>query len=449
MRSLAAFVFLFLARRSLDAAQCDAFSGPPGTTECVKFSDYYRHQWATCITDAYIRQKGRHKHACSDKSRTHCWYRCMLEVRGKSSGPVTEDCYYNPPALTTVSPTLSPATTLSPACYSPSGGDCEWFSDCLERKYPCKSSSTAYAVRYAKIFCAIYEAHAKEYSSQGRNWMNATRKCLQVSLVPLLRPWVKLTCQDIRRKALDSHSSCFLNPDQDVTSICALDCNEYFKIFWTIGESFFRGLDTGWSSTRAMWDIGLDCGANSIGKCFEEGIQGPIRISKIVVSKMKKNSGLFPDGDARNRLVNKLGRSIVYGLNLNTKFISWLAYPSGGSSLDSESMDVVLVLADKKALGIIHAVLLKVNFVYIFNKFASSIKRGTLPLTIDGTSYWVKSLALCSDKACIKTEPLAFSERPKHDDKSVGMITLKSAWMHGVTALVIILNQLMPFVLDN
>ena len=59
----------------------------------------------------------------------------------------------------------------------------------------------------------------------------------------------------------------------------------------------------------------------------------------------------------------------------------------------------------------------------------------------------MKSLALCSDKACIKTEPLAFSERPNHDDKSVGMITLKSAWMDGVTALVIILNQLMPFVL--
>ena len=135
MHSLAAFVFLFLARRSLDAAQCDAFSGPPGTTECVKFSDYYRHQWATCITDAYIRQKSRHKHTCSDKSSTYCWYQCMLEVRGKSSGPVTEDCYCNPPALTTVSPTLLPATTLSPACYSPSGGDCDWFSDCLERKY--------------------------------------------------------------------------------------------------------------------------------------------------------------------------------------------------------------------------------------------------------------------------------------------------------------------------
>ena len=181
--------------------------------------------------------------------------------------------------------------------------------------------------------------------------MNATRKYLQLSLVPLLRPWVKPTYQDIRRKALDSHSSCFLDPDQDVTSICALDCNEYFKIFWTIRESFFRGLDTGWSSMRAMWDIGIDCGANRISKCFEEGIQGPIRIFKIVISKVKKNSGLFPDGDARNRLVNKLGRSIVYGLNLNTKFISWLAYPSGGSSLDSESVDVVFGSRRQKGAG--------------------------------------------------------------------------------------------------
>ena len=97
------------------------------------------------------------------------------------------------------------------------------------------------------------------------------------------------------------------------------------------------GLDTAWGSMRAMWDIALDCGANSISKCFEEGIQDPIRICKIVISKVKKNSGPFPDGDGRNRLVNKLGRSIVYGLDLIQNLSAgW--HILVGDRLDSESI---------------------------------------------------------------------------------------------------------------
>ena len=440
MWPLSLFLLVFVVRQGLAAAQCNSFSGPSGTTECVKFKSYYQSQWATCTTDAYIRQKTHNKHACKDQSRTYCWYQCMLEMHNKGSGSVTIDCSCNSSPQTTISPTA----TLSSECYSPPGSKCNWFSTCLERKYPCKASSTAYAVKYAKFFCAVYEAHASAYSLQGQNWMNRARKCLQISLVPLLRPWAKPTCQDIRQKALDSHSQCFLNIEEQQKSICQLDCKEYFKIFWTIRESFFAGLDTAWESMRAMWNIGIDCGADSISKCFQKEIRSPgaMRISKIVISRVQTSSVPFPNGDARNRFADKVGSSIAKSLNWNTQFIGWLAFPVAESNLDSDSFDIILVLADKKALGVVHAVLLRVNFDYIFNKFASKIKQGTLPLiTVDETSYWVKSLDLCSDKACITTTPLAFADRPNHDDKStVTALLPESVVMYGATAAVIMLS---------
>jgi len=166
-----------------------------------------------------------------------------------------------------------------------------------------------------------------------------------------------------------------------------------------------------------------------------------MRISKVVISKVKENSAAFPDGDARNRLASKLGWNIIYKLNFSTKFLEWLAYPGGGTSLDSQSLDVILVLVDKQTLGIAHAVLGHTNFDYIFIKFASNIKKGTMPLTIDGISYWVRSLALCSDKACLKTQSLAFASRPNHDDKSLATRASQSAWIYAVTAAVITLNH--------
>ena len=82
-----------------------------------------------------------------------------------------------------------------------------------------------------------------------------------------------------------------------------------------------------------------------------------------------------------------VGSSIAKSLDLNTKFIGWMAFPVEESSLVTESLDIILALVDKTVLGIVHAVLVKIDFDYIFNRFAWNIKRGTLPLiTVDKTS---------------------------------------------------------------
>lgn len=147
--------------------------------------------------------------------------------------------------------------------------------------------------------------------------------------------------------------------------------------------------------------------------------------------------------------MDKIGASIAKSLNWNTKFIGWLAFPAEESSFASGSLDIILAVVDKPALGIVHAVLLYVDFDYIFNKFAWNMKRGTLSLTaVDGIRYWVKSLDICSDKACITTTPLAIAKRPNYDDddkihRNIATALLpKIATLNGLAsaAAVILLN---------
>ena len=184
------------------AAQCDKWSGPAGTVECVQLRSYNNeYQWGTCVTDAYMKQKSNQKHQCIDRTATSCWYQCMLEVHNKNYGSVTSDCSCTLSNPTSYPNTLPPTTLLPPECFSPPGDSCDWYRNCLERRYPCEATSNGYAVKYAEHFCKLYDQNFGKFSPIGRNWVNEVRKCLQVSLVPLLRPWVDdPTCEEIYEK---------------------------------------------------------------------------------------------------------------------------------------------------------------------------------------------------------------------------------------------------------
>ena len=70
------------------------------------------------------------------RSRIFCWYQRMLEVHNKDNGPVIKDCSCNPSLFT-----ASPTTSLPADCYSPSGDSCDWYRNCLEKKYACEATS--------------------------------------------------------------------------------------------------------------------------------------------------------------------------------------------------------------------------------------------------------------------------------------------------------------------
>ena len=461
MRGL--FVLLFVAVQCgwASRARCNRNYGPSGVTDCVEILGYIdSYQWATCLTNAYIQQKSGHKHTCVG-SATYCWYQCMVEVHDKDFGPVTQDCSCDPLRSTPAQYTGSPTTSLPPACYSPSGDSCDWYRNCLEKKYPCEDTSNAYAIRYAEKFCNLYSSRYSNFSSNGQKWVDAVRKCLQASLVPLLRPWYNPTCQELRQKAFASHTPCYLNPDKYAPSICDLDCSDFFKIFFTIKGSFIQ-LGTAWQSLKGMWNIGSSCGvASKIPKCFREGkdklpneaadqYHKAIEFTKIGVEKYKnwltkrdrRSSDPLPEADARNRFADGVGSAIARALKWNTDVMDWLAYPENVILLDNPStLNIVIVLVDKKALAVVTTSAPSVNFNQTIQAFASAIKKGKLSLQVDGYKVWVKTLVSCYDKSCRDTNILAVSDKPPWSGAT--WISHGNIGLFGVTAaLTLFLNKL-------
>ena len=73
-----------------------AFGSSKGGSHCIPLSSYdNKHQWATCLSDSYIRQKSKGSHVCRDKDRTYCWYQCMNEVHDIDKGKDIF-CIFNP-----------------------------------------------------------------------------------------------------------------------------------------------------------------------------------------------------------------------------------------------------------------------------------------------------------------------------------------------------------------
>ena len=385
----------------------------------------------------------------------------MLEEHEKESGPVTSDCSCSPSSLP--DPTLSATTSLPSFCYSPSGTNCQWYSSCLERKYPCRGTKYADPLRYAEEICLLYNNRSGVFSSNGGKWIDGVRKCLEVELVPLLRPWNKPTCQEIGKTAFESQVSCYMKPDEGVPSICELDCKEYFKIFWVIKGYIFNA-QTGTKSLSGLWNIDGKCGSSSFRNCSEEGGQGLIKITKVALHKFnrrgKRSFESIPD---ETKFADGVASAIARGLKWDTVVMDWFAYPHDViNANDPTSFEMVLVLADTKALGIVTSFSPSFNFRQSLQQLSSAIEGATLPLQIDGYNVWIKSLASCTDKSCNDSQTLAISEklpvwpvpttsqvsgdgqRPAHCNGGMS-ISARNVVMNGITALLIILMKKLSF----
>ena len=385
-------------------AQCSELVGPSGATGCVDLPQYYtpgQHQWATCLTDAYIKQKSRHEHHCVNRQATYCWYQCMLEVHHKMSGNVSSDCSCNP---NDKQPTV--VTPLPTSCYSPSGDSCDWYRNCLEKKYPCEATTSAYAITFAEKFCNLYNDHYSKFSSDGRKWIDAVRKCLQVSLVPLLRMWQKPTCQQIRAKAFGSHSPCYLAPDKGAPSICDLKWTEYLKTFWVIKRSFVS-LDTAGETLKGLWNVGRRCIASQLTKL--------IKVIKLTVQKFttrpKRSTDAIPESDLRQRFADRVCSAIAQSLKWDKKGMDWFGFIDQNSNTSDISI-ITIILADTKALGISTTQSADhVNLNDTIQQLATAIKDGTLPLQVDGAYVWAKSLQSCGDTACNSIDTITESDK--------------------------------------
>ncbi|XP_061164374.1 uncharacterized protein LOC133173407 [Saccostrea echinata] len=230
------FVLTGIIGLKLVSGDCNRNYGPVGTPECVLLYPYYsKYQWATCLTNKYIQTVSKGNAICRDHTATYCYYQCMMELYEIAEGHVCNDCAcgVDAPQQTQTPPTNQ--TQLPNHCYSPSGGDCSWYSDCLERRFPCQEmQQTSYAINYGLKFCNLYEEHYQSFSTEGQQWIDAVRGCLQVALVPLLRPFLTITCGEIKEKAFNSHLGCYTNPIKNAPSFCDLSFMDKWRIFYTV-----------------------------------------------------------------------------------------------------------------------------------------------------------------------------------------------------------------------
>jgi len=112
-------------------------------------------------------------------------------------------------------------TTLPEDCYDPPGRNCSFYRNCLEVAIPCGESSSAYAIPYGEKFCNLFAINYKKFSENGKIWIDAVRKCLQLKLVPYLSQHPPPSCSDIKTIAFHSHSGCYSAPATGI-SVCTI-----------------------------------------------------------------------------------------------------------------------------------------------------------------------------------------------------------------------------------
>ena len=394
-------------------AQCNPST--VGRAACGQFSTSRytqgHKQWITCLTDPYIQQKSGHRHRCS-LNATECFYQCMIEIYDKTSGDVSGECSCkDEDQLHLV------GNPVSDSCFSPSGDSCNWFQDCLVKKHPsCNERTNAYALTHAGKFCNLYRVFNSKFTPVGLQWIDAVRKCLQVSLVPLLRPWKNPTCQEIREKAFDSHTPCYLSPDKGAPSICDLNCTEYLKVFWILKGSY-SNLDTAGEILRGLWDTGMQC-ACPADLPDSSVLHNPqlIAVTRLTVKKFstrpKRLAYIIPESDLRQRFADGVSSAIARSLKWNYEAMNWFGFSENNTNTSDPDVSTInLVLADTKSLGISSSRFAdRVNLNDTVQQLARAIAEGNLPLRVDEAYVWVKSLQICQDTSCNSAESIAVSD---------------------------------------
>ena len=163
------------------------------------------------------------------------------------------------------------STSLPEKCYKPDGHYCSWYRDCLEKKHACASHKDDYAIKYANKFCGLYEENYKSFSVKGQEWIDGVRKCLQVALVPIIQPSFKGNCKDIKKRAFDSHSSCYVNPGLGVPSVCDLSLRDWRSVISTIKTSLVSEMS---QTLYGMFEVGSNCLRKTLSSGFDCIIKG-------------------------------------------------------------------------------------------------------------------------------------------------------------------------------
>lgn len=235
-------LFLLVRCAWCEINQCDPITGSSGTTDCIRLYSYNNeYQWVTCLKNSYIKQKTNHSARCVDPLAKDCWcqvwWRCSIKilVQWKRLAPVRLEESWHPichravlahleinvtGTATALKKTILAKTQPMPTPYD----TLRRFARCMKGKEPC-------SMRKDK-----------------NGWMLPVGVCKLIWCRWCVRGYTQLvTRYGNGPSQLIFHA--FLTPDQNVSSICDLNCTDYLRIFWTIRGSFSR-LGTAWESIK-------------------------------------------------------------------------------------------------------------------------------------------------------------------------------------------------------
>ena len=353
---------------------CDRNTGPSGSYDCfLGTPQYTEYQWGTCLSDAYIKQSSSGQYQCADQTRVYCYYQCMLDLYKIVNGPVYDACACNPNS----SVTASPMSTLAPTCYSPTGEDCSWYTNCLAERYPCTGSDAEYAISYGYHFCTMYTERSYLFNATALAWIGAVRKCLQISLVPLIRDFRNITCEELQQRAYDSHVGCYVKPYQGY-SVCTLNPYDFLQIFWTVKTAFKSQF---LSTFSQFLQTGFRCGLKYTSApetkyvkmiYFEISIYFPRNIT----NRSRRSTVLSNDEITFNVM-----KSISNQLSWDRYPIDWYSYTTNSSFENSTNWNFMLLIADTNGLGLTNKTT-NLNISNAVDTLSSAINKGDIQVSL-------------------------------------------------------------------
>ncbi|KAK3095318.1 hypothetical protein FSP39_013140 [Pinctada imbricata] len=252
-----------------------------------------------------------------------------------SSGSVYDDCKCSPGELMNL--------TLPSYCYSPTGSDCDWYEDCLEKQYSCENTEAADAIKFSKIFCDLYTDHFDKFSSIGESWVDHARRCMQVQLAPILHPANQQTCQSLKEMALKSYfPSCYLKPSENNSiSFCNLPMKDRWTVFWTVKGAMVDG-----KSTSIKWLFAI------IAYCNTSHDQNHLRkfaftFERHHLSRRKRTPAQF---NWTTQHETEIGNTLANSRMWKEKGVVWYAVAVQSQKNNDTNYEIGMVIAEQKML---------------------------------------------------------------------------------------------------
>ena len=128
-------------------------------------------------------------------------------------------------------------------------------------------------MKYAHHFCSKFGENMAVFSSKGKEWVSATRKCLQRVVVPCLDTQ-NIDCGELKTKAFGSHTCCYLAgkectpAGENNPSICDVPFPDWLKVFWITKGAFnvFGQNAEAVLSTKLIMQVLQGCAVSKLGR---------------------------------------------------------------------------------------------------------------------------------------------------------------------------------------